>query len=436
MTLPLEGIKVIDVSQVAAVPMCARHLADFGAEVIHVENPSTGDSWRGLQAGIGGGPSGVPSDIPYNWEAFNRNKRSLALNLKSENGRQILYKLLEDTDIFVTNLRYWERDKYKVDYETLKQINPRLIYGSVTGHGMKGADRDAPAYDTTVYWARAGVSHTLTMPWMSAPQQRPAFGDNCAALALAYGVMVSLYYRERTGIGQEIETSLFNTGIYQLTFDVAAALTTGEDIHEWTKQNLDEDEETKKVRAKLAAEAQEAITRLSQFGAEHSPNPMATVYRTKDDRLIRFNALLGDRYWHKFCDITGHPELKDDPRYADKEGRKEHNVFLYNLFKEAFLSKTLEEWGPLIEGIPASTIQNLVDVIKDPQAWANNFFVPFDHPTYGKMNILGPLVNLSETPATIRTAAPEFSQHTEEILLEAGYSWDDIINLKEQRVIP
>ena len=202
------------------------------------------------------------------------------------------------------------------------------------------------------------------------------------------------------------------------------------------KKNVDDDEETRKTRAKLAAEAQEAIKKLSEFNAAHAVSPMATVYRTKDNRIIRFNALLGDRYWHKFCDITGHPELKDDPRYADREGRKKHNAYIYGLFQEAFLRKTLEEWTPLLEGIPASPVQNLVEVTKDPQAWANNFFVPFEHPTYGKMNVLGPLVNLSETPATIRTPAPEFSQHTEEILLEAGYSWDDIIDMKEKRVIP
>ncbi|MEE9557165.1 MAG: CoA transferase, partial [Candidatus Adiutricales bacterium] len=138
MTMALEGLKVIDVAQVAAVPMCARHLADFGADVIHIENAQTGDSWRNLQAGHGGGPAGVPSDLPYNWEAFNRNKKGVAIDLSKEGGRKIIYRLTENADVFVTNLRLSEREKLGVRYEDLIKINPRLIYGSVTGHGMKG----------------------------------------------------------------------------------------------------------------------------------------------------------------------------------------------------------------------------------------------------------------------------------------------------------
>ena len=223
MPMALEGIKVIDVSQVAAVPMCARHLADFGADVLHIENAVTGDSWRNLQAGAGGGPAGIPSDIPYNWEAFNRNKRSVAIDLSKEGGRKIIYRMVEKADIFLTNLRLSERKKFEMEYQTLNTLNPRLIYGSVTGHGMNGPDKDMPAYDTTVYWARSGISHLLTIPGMSAPNSRPAFGDNVAGLALAFGVMNALYARDRIGLGQEVDISLFFTGLYQLTFDVAGS---------------------------------------------------------------------------------------------------------------------------------------------------------------------------------------------------------------------
>jgi len=140
----LKGIKVIDVSQVAAVPMCSRHLGDFGADVIHIENPRTGDSWRTLQAGHGGN-AGLPSEINYNWENYNRNKKSMTLNIGTDAGREIFYKLIKDADVFVTNLRLYEIEKFKVSYETLKKINPRLIYGALTGFGKKGPDKDMPA---------------------------------------------------------------------------------------------------------------------------------------------------------------------------------------------------------------------------------------------------------------------------------------------------
>lgn len=436
MTMALEGLKVIDVAQVAAVPMCARHLADFGADVIHIENAQTGDSWRNLQAGHGGGPAGVPSDLPYNWEAFNRNKKGVAIDLSKEGGRKIIYRLTENADVFVTNLRLSEREKLGVRYEDVIKINPRLIYGSVTGHGMKGPHNDMPAYDTTVYWARSGVNHMLTIPGMSGPNPRPAFGDNVAGLGLAFGIMTALYARDRNGKGQEVDISLLNVGLYQLTFDMACALATGQDIQEYVVQAFEGPEEEKELREKLRTEAQEAIERLYDFYRERMPNAMANNYETKDGKVIRFNAMQADRYWTKFCKLLKLEDLEHDPRFATIESRAENCKELYYIFKEAFLSKTLAEWMPLISDLPAAPMQNLVDVISDPQAVANDFFLSYDHPSYGPMKIMASPVNLSETPATIRLPAPEFSQHTEEVLMESGYSWEEIEQFKEDEVIP
>lgn len=435
-SMALEGIKVIDVSQVAAVPMCARHLADFGADVLHIENAVTGDSWRNLQAGVGGGTAGIPSDIPYNWEAFNRNKRSVAIDLSKEDGRKIVYRMVEQADVFLTNLRLSERKKFELEYVTLNALNPRLIYGSVTGHGMHGPDRDMPSYDTTVYWARSGISHLLTIPGMSGPNSRPAFGDNAAALALAYGVMTALFARERTGVGQEVDTSLLFSGLYQLTFDVAAALTTGRDELEYRLEAFEGTEKERQQRDVLINEARSAIKRLSDFYRERLPNPMANTYETRDGRWIRFNALQPHRYWSKFCRLIGREELENDPKYATLEDRTENRKELFEIFKEVFTTKTLEEWRPLIADLPASPYQTLIDVINDPQAKANDFFIPYDHPNYGEISVMASPVNMSETPATIRMPAPEFGQHTEEVLLEEGYSWEDIMQFKKDKVIP
>ncbi|MBW2091410.1 MAG: CoA transferase [Deltaproteobacteria bacterium] len=437
MSLALENIKVIDVSQVAAVPMCARHLADFGANVIHVENAKTGDSWRNLQAGAGGGPAGIPSDIPYNWEAYNRNKRSLGLDLSKENGRKIAYRLVEDADVFVTNLRLSERKKLGLEYETLKKINPRLIYGSVTGHGMKGPDSDMPAYDTTVYFARSGMHHMLTFPGMVAgPDPRPALGDNVAALGLAFGIMTALWTREKTGEGQEVDTSLLYTGIYQLTFDMAGTLVTGQDFKQYFIENYEGDKEEIERLHELMADVQTAIGHLGAFYRERHPNPLANTYTTKDGKAVRFNALQADRYWAKFCKIFEIEDLEHDPRFATIEARQENRKELNHLLEEKFAKKTLDEWRPLIADIPASPFHTLVDVMNDPQAEANDFFPTYDHPSYGPMKIMASPVNLSKTPATIRMPAPEFSQHTEEVLLEAGYTWEEIARFKDEGVVP
>ena len=406
MTFALEGIKVLDVSQVAAVPMAARHLADFGADVIHIEPPVTGDSFRVYQAGIGRGTGGVSSNINYNWENFNRNKRSLALDLSQEGGQEIIYKLLAKTDIFLTNLRLFEREKFSLEYDTLNRLNPRLIYGSLTGYGKNGPDRNAPAYDRIAYWARSGIPHRLSQPGMPPPDPSAAFGDNAAALALTYGVMMALYVRERTGVGQEVDLSLFHTGVYQISYDIAGALVTRQDCQEW------------KPRSK-----------------EDAPNPLSMLYETKDGRWLQITIIQPDRYWSRFCQVIERQDLEHDLRFKSFELRLKNHADLYHILEEVFLSKTLDEWKPQLVGIPFSPLQNFIEVINDPQARANDFFVAYDHPTYGHIEVVANPIKLSQTPATIRMPAPEFSQHTEEVLLECGYTWEDIEQFKQQRII-
>jgi crotonobetainyl-CoA:carnitine CoA-transferase CaiB-like acyl-CoA transferase len=431
----LEGIKVVDVSQVAAVPMCARHLADFGADVVHIEHAVRGDSWRIFQKGQGTGTNGVESPINYNWENFNRNKRSVAVDLSKEEGQKIIYKMVEKADVFLTNLRLYEREKFRMEYETLCQFNPRLIYGSLTGYGRKGPDRDLPAYDTTAYWSRSGIPHRLRAHGVASPGYTAAFGDNVAALGLAFGVMMALYVRDKTGVGQEVDISLFHTGIYQMGFDIAGALITGRDFEDWRTDRYQDDAEKMKLRDALVAEVQAAMSRLSDFYRENVPNPLSGTYETKDGRVLTFVILQPDLYWAKFCRAIERPELENDTRFSTFEARSENCAELYHIFKDVFLTRTLAEWKPRLQGIPYSLQQNFVEVINDPQARANNFFVPVDHPTYGRIEVIANPVMLSKTPAAIRMPAPEFSQHTEEVLLEHGYSWEDIASFKEQGII-
>ncbi len=437
MAQALEGIKVVDVSQVAAVPMCARHLADFGADVIHIENPVTGDSWRGFQSGVYGAAS-VPSDINYNWEVFNRNKRAITLNLTQMAGQQVLHKLVEGADVFVTNLRLWEREKFDVKYETLHKLNPRLIYGSLTGQGKKGPDRNAPAYDFSAAWLRAGMSHMFSYTGMPNVSYRTAFVDTVAALALFAGIMTALYARERTGVGQEVEMSLFNIGMYQLSYDIAGALVTGQDIKEWIAENTDPEDPEVKRRAELTAEAQAVVNSLSEVARRIDyPNPLASYYITKDERLLGVVALQSDRYWSKMCQVIGREDIEHNPRFENHQARIDNRTALYEIMGEAFRSRNLEEWKQCLSeaGIPFGVQQKLSEVIKDPQARANDYFASFEHPTYGRIEVMANPIQLSETPATVRMPAPEFNQHTEEVLLALGYTWEDIAQFKEHGTI-
>jgi crotonobetainyl-CoA:carnitine CoA-transferase CaiB-like acyl-CoA transferase len=404
--LALEGIKVIDVSQVAAAPMAARHLADFGADVIHIEHPVHGDSWRVYQPGIAQGTQGVPSKINYNWENYNRNKRSLTLDLSQDAGQKILYKMIETADVFVTNLRMFEQEKYKLEYQALKDVNPRLIYALITGYGKEGPDKNNPAYDTTAYFARSGMCHMLSNVDGSLGSYRPAFGDNVAALGLFAGIMTALFTRERTGEGQEVEMSLMHTGVYQISYDVAGALVTRRDYDEWRRHSI-----------------------------EDIPNILEMSYKTKEGRWGRLNCVQPDNYYARVCHAIGRDDLINDPRFVTFEPRLKNKVALYEILVDAFSKKTLEEWKTLMVGIPFAPVQNLLEIIDDPQAIANNFYVTYDHPAYGKMQGVANPIKMSRTPATIRRPAPEFSQHTEEVLLEYGYTWEDISRYKDQGTI-
>ena len=425
MATALEGIKVIDCSQVAAVPMAARHLGDFGADVIHIENPTTGDYWRVFQDAQSENGGGCPSDFNYNWENFNRNKRSCTVDLSKESGRKIIYKMVETADVFLSNLRSFELERFKVDYETLSKINPRIIWGNVNGYGKTGPDKDMPAYDTTAYWARAGIPYMLSFPGIPCIGYRPAFGDNVAGLALAYGVMQALYVREKTGVGQEIDVSLFHTGLYQISFDVSGALITGKDVVDWRDQPPIES----------VQQAQAAIIQVMAFYGAKATSPMLGGYLTKDTRSLIFIILQPERYWERFCRAIGRLDLYEDPRYSTMEGRAEHIAALRQTIAMTFLTKTYDEWKPLLKDIPYAPNQSLREAINDIQARESGCFVSYDHPQRGRIQQLANPVMMSKTPASVRRPAPEFGQHTEEVLLEYGYSWEDIAHFKEEGTI-
>ena len=439
MSSALEGIKVIDISQSAAVPMAARHLGDFGADVVHVEPPVTGDPWRDLQEGLTGenGTYSPASDINYNYETFNRNKRSLSLDLSGDGGRAILYRLLEDRDVLITNMRPSEQERFGIDYTTLHKRYPKLIHASISGLGKKGPDRDLPGYDITAMFFRSGMHYAHASPGRADLPWRMAYGDVMAGIGLFSGITTALYARERTGVGQQVDTSLFAMGVYQMSYDMASFLATGQDFRELQAKLAEEQADTPEgqLRTQMMTEAQEVVKR---FEAEYFKlMPMSCVYSSRDGHKFQFNTIQQDRYHPRFCRAIGREDLIEDPRFATHDIRRGNAPELYAIFRDAFLTKTLEEWRPILgrEEIPWAPSQSFREVVNDPQARANDFFVPFDHPTHGPMEVVANPINLSETPATVRLPAPEFSQHTEEVLQEAGYTWDDIIRFKEEDLI-
>ncbi len=425
MAAVLEGIKVVDLSQVAAGPMCARHLADFGADVLHIENPQTGDYFRYFLASMQDMQSAAPSEFDYLWENYNRNKRSVTIDIAQGNGQEVIHRLIEQADVLVTNLRPLELERYRMDYATLSRLNPRLVWGCISGYGRQGPEKDTPSYDASALHARSGLMNIMSPPGLSGPTFRPALGDNVAALAMAFGIMLALYQREKTGRGQEVDAALMHTGLYMLTFDIGGALTTGLDYSDWRAE----------PPADLVARAQEGTAPVQSFYANKSRNPLVGAYASSDGRAILLVALQSDRYWEKTCRIVGREDLATDPRYATADGRAENCPELREALSLAFLTKTLAEWQPLLSGVPCAPLQSIKEAVNDPQARANDFFVTIDHPSEGSIDVIASPVKLGESPASYRMPAPEFGQHTEEVLLEHGYGWDDIIRFKEQGII-
>ena len=404
MVLGLEGIKIVQTATAMAGPMCARLLADWGADVIYIEHPIRGDMLRSHRTAPGR-QLGITSDINHNAENYSRNKRGMTLNLSQEGGLEIIYKLLEKADVFVSNFRMRELKKFKLEYETLSRLNPRLIHANMSGYGKKGTDKDLPGYQYTGFFSRSGYFHVMQVPGAEPTLTPIGSGDNIAGLALAYGIMVALFIRERTGIGQQVDASLFQTGVFTISSEIAGSLVTGQD-RQWV-------------------ERKDIVNALGNF------------YQTKDGRWLRLSVNQPDPYWSRFCKAIEREELEHDPRFALFEPRIENHAALFTILEEVFHSKTIDEWKVRLNeaGLPWAPVQSLPEVINDPQARANDFFVPLDHPTHGTIEVVANPVKFSNTsPAKIRPA-PQFNQHTEEILLEHGYTREDIVRFKEQGVI-
>lgn len=401
----LEGVKIIEVGGAAAMPLAGMNMGSWGAEVIHIEPTGRGDMQRHLSlTGLAGWAK--PHPVNYLWEHVGRNKKSIAINLRSPEGQAILHKIIASADVFSNNLRPYEMEKFNLTYEIVSKLNPKIIYANLTGYGQSGPEKNSGGYDSVAFWARSGVMDLLH-DIDSAPNiARPAYGDSITSLSFLAGILGALYVRERTGVAQQVEVSLFNTATWVLGFDISACLTTGEDAFRPQRKTM--------------------------------PNPTRNIYSTKDNRWIMLGMTDSQHYWPEFCRATDHPELENDTKFDTPEARAEHAAELVEIIEGIFQTKTYAEWIDILTAnrLVWSPVKTPLEVVtQDEQAKANDFFVEWDHPKYGKIKVLNNPIKWSKTPAEIKCKAPELGEHTDEILKEFGYSEDDIAKMKEAGII-
>lgn len=388
----LEGLKVISLEHMEAAPAASVWLADWGAEVIKVE-PLQGERWRG------GGK------VTDNWafQLLNRNKKSLSLNLATDQGKDILDNLIKKSDVFISNYQLDTLKKLRADYDSINKINPGIIYAFLSGYGTKGPDKDEKAYDFTAAWARAGFQYIMGEPGSVPVRQRGGMMDRTAASHIVAGICAALLHKYKTGEGQLVEISLYQSAVWTLALDI-----------------------------ELCLMGRPAVKR----SRTNPVTPMINSYRTKDGRWFQLSMPSNNLTWSNVFKIIEKPELESDPRFNSYDARRENTEALVRILDEAFESKDIYEWERIFKeyGFIFSTIQSPDEVITDPQAIANNFFIEIDHPE-GTIKLVNTPVRFVQNPASVRNSAPEIGQDNEEILLGLGYSLEDIAMKREQRII-
>ncbi|MFZ0252106.1 MAG: CaiB/BaiF CoA-transferase family protein [Acidimicrobiales bacterium] len=387
MNSPLSGIRVLELGIALAVPSAAAVLGDWGAEVIKVE-PHTGDPQRGNTANA------------Y-FSQDNRGKRSIALDLSTGEGRGIMLTLVDHCDVFVTNIRPGGLERLGLDSGSLLNRTPRLIYAMLTGYGADGPAADRAGYDIGAFWARSGVAGALVGDG-EPPVQRPAMGDHTAGLALVAGITAALFDRERTGRGRVVTTSLVRTGAYVISSDLAAHAN---------------------------GEGPEAGLRRALY------NPLLACYQAGDGRWFFLLGLEAFRHWPNIAAAVGREDLLVDERFSDFMGLVAHRDDLVAILDQEFAKRTLDEWAGSFDAHDVwwDPVQSFDEVISDPVLHQAGVFRPMEG---GRTAIAAPADVEPAGPEAVVGAAPELGQHTEEVLLELGMGWDDIIGLKDRGVIP
>ncbi|WP_167096841.1 CaiB/BaiF CoA-transferase family protein [Mycobacterium sp. DL592] len=379
---PLDGIRVVELGVWVAGPAAGGILADWGADVVKIEPPA-GDPARmfGRMLGIDDG-----SSPPF--EMDNRSKRSIVLDLTTEDHRAIAHELITRADVFITNVRPDALLRLGLDYPAVAQHNPGLVYGLITGYGETGPDANRPAYDIAAFWARGGVAGLLTRPGDTPPFQRGGMGDHLTGMTLAAAVNAALVARSRSGSGQLVTTSLYRQGTYTVSFDLNTFLLSGSPI---------------------------SIGQRESMG-----NPCMNNYLAADGRRFWLVGLEADRHWPPLCRAVNRPEWLEDSTFGTARDRAKNARSLIAALDEIFATKTLDEWAEIFEAEPElfwSPVNSMEDILGDEQFYAGGGLVDVPDGDSSVPMIATP-VDFHGTPWAPRSVAPQLGEHTEEILAE------------------
>jgi crotonobetainyl-CoA:carnitine CoA-transferase CaiB-like acyl-CoA transferase len=404
MTSVLDGVRILEVAEHTFVPAASALLADWGAEVIKIEHVERGDAMRGLASS---GLAVMGTDVHVLLEHSNRGKQSLALDLTSPEGLDILYRLAATCDVFLTNKVPSVRTKLGIGVEELRAHNPRIIYVRGTGQGERGPEADRGSYDMLAYWCRAGVAMGVKQPdydYVPAPPA-PAFGDSIGAMTIAGGIMGALFHRERTGEATTVDVSLLGIGMWSM----GAAL---------------------------------ALSLQHQVGwappPPHAPtgNPLSATYTTKDGKFLALTCLQAARYWPEICTVIEQPELATDERFADAAAIKENVAAAADLLRDAFAQRTAGEWRDRLADFSGqwAMVQDTLEAAADAQSVANGYVQDCETADGVPFRLAAAPVQYDEEPAAPRRA-PGFNEHGDAILADLGLDMDTILDLKVRGVV-
>lgn len=417
--LPLEGVRVLEVASHVFIPAGTALLAEWGAEVVKVEPPATGDAYRGLvTAGLHRSFHGV--DVQF--QQANRSKSSIGIDLGTDAGRDLLHRLVAGCDVFVTSHRPSVRPRLGTDPDSIRAANPTVVYVSGSGYGPDGPDVDRGAYDHAAYWARTGMAHRMAPPGGEPGPPPPAFGDYAAALAVAAAVGAALHRRATTGEGTEVDVSLLGVGLWQLQPDVVDAALGNESVT--NRSPADEQP------------ADESATNRSPRSRFDVPNPLVNTYRTRDGRHVSLVVIDADRHWADLCERLEAPGLCDDPRFVDAAARRRNNRACVEALDAVFATHDLDEWCRRLEHATGvwAPVRRPEEVASDPQVQANGYLGAVELGDGAALPMVTSPVRFAGAPGVVHRA-PEVGEQTEDVLLRAGLDWDEITALKDAGAI-
>ena len=398
-----SGLKVIDMASFIAGPSATTVLSDFGAKVVKVEPPGSGDPYRYFYRT----PPNPPLKENYAWQLTNRNKRSLAIDLKHPRAAEVLTRLVKWADVFVTNFPPRVRRGLRVDYEDLSPLNPRLIYADLTGYGEAGPEADKPGFDITAYWARSGLMEYTRNAGSPPAIPVPGIGDHAAGISLYAGIVTGLYRRERTGQGCRVMTSLIAEGAWATAAWLQAAL---------------------------------SGAKFSGLSDRHRPdNPIAGgSYQTSDGRWLLLAFVEGDKNWPVFAKAIAREDLAADPRFSNAKGRSANSAALVAELDRTFATQPLAYWKETLDAarLPYGVVQVPEEIVQDPQLLANDIVVPIDDGATPRRLTVNSPVTILQAPKVPPGPAPDLGQHTNEVLRELGFALDQIDGLRAVGAIP